>query len=121
MCSVCVSCRDSVISAAGTGLTGSAAVGLLSTSLSGINPNTHTLPGSMDGMSGLANFPCISWRKFVMLTEVLDYSLYDIAEALSTNKCNCFTSKEMTKLIIALFEDTPKRQALLDSIKQVQL
>jgi len=56
-----------------------------------------------------------------MLAEVLDYSLYDIAEALSAHRCSCFTSKEMSKLIVALFEDTPKRHTLLESIKQVQL
>jgi hypothetical protein len=65
--------------------------------------------------------PCMSWKKFLLLTDLLDYSLYDIADALSTHQCSVFTSKEMIQLIGALFEESPKRQALLESIQQMQV
>lgn len=81
---------------------------------------SSTGSASLAGDKTLASFPCPSWRKLATLTELLDYSLYDIAEAISCQRCSCFTAREMTRLIGALFEDTPKRQALLDSIKQAQ-
>ncbi|RYH19636.1 hypothetical protein EON65_25825 [archaeon] len=65
--------------------------------------------------------PTSIYIKFVVLTDLLDYSLTDIAEALSSQRCVMFTSKEMTRLVLALFEDSPKRQALLDSIQMVSV
>ena len=59
---------------------------------------------------------CPSWSKFVALTDLLEYNLNDIADGLSRKKFANFTTKEMTSLIKALFEDTPKRQTLLQSI-----
>ena len=59
---------------------------------------------------------CPSWSKFTALTDLLEYNLNDIADGLSRKKFANFTSKEMASLIKALFEDTPRRQTLLQSI-----
>ena len=62
---------------------------------------------------------CPSWDKFVALTDLLDYNLNDIADGLSRKKFACFTSLEISNLIKALFEDSPRRQSLLNSIAEV--
>ncbi len=62
---------------------------------------------------------CASWDKFIALTDLLDYNLNDIADGLSRKKFVSFTSVEMTNLVKALFEDTPRRQSLLQSIADV--
>jgi len=53
------------------------------------------------------------------LTDLLDYNLNDIADGLSRKKFACFTSLEISNLIKALFEDSPRRQSLLNSIAEV--
>lgn len=62
---------------------------------------------------------CPSWEKFVALTDLLDYNLNDIADGLSRKKFACFASSEISRLIKALFEDSPRRQSLLQSIAEV--
>ena len=57
-----------------------------------------------------------SWTKFCALTDLLEYSLSEISEMLSKGKFSSFTGAEMVGLIRALFEDSPKRQAVLSSI-----
>jgi hypothetical protein len=55
--------------------------------------------------------------KFMALTDLLEYKLNDIAEGLNRRKFVDFTAAEMIKLVKALFEDTPRRQTLLNSIE----
>jgi hypothetical protein len=62
---------------------------------------------------------CPSWTKFSALTELLEFNLNDIADGLSRKKFADFTSAEMTSLIKALFEDTARRQSLLQSISEM--
>ena len=62
---------------------------------------------------------CGSWVKFLALTDLLEFSLSDVAEWLPRKKFATFTGSEMTALIKALFEDTPRRQTLLASILQM--
>lgn len=50
------------------------------------------------------------------LTDLLEYSLGDVAEWLPKKKFSSFTGQEMTSLIKALFEDTDKRLQILQSI-----
>jgi centromere/kinetochore protein ZW10 len=57
-----------------------------------------------------------SWGKFLAITDLLEYTLSDIAEALPKRKFSSFTGTEMTLLIKALFEDSSRRQAILTSI-----
>ena len=63
--------------------------------------------------------PSGSWVKFLALTDLLEFSLSDVAEWLPRKKFATFTGSEMTALIKALFEDTPRRQTLLASILQM--
>eukprot|EP00981_Chlorochromonas_danica_P013390 scaffold6314_cov273-Ochromonas_danica.AAC.3 len=93
----------------------------VSSALSSLSASSAAALAAAASTTGPSAFPCPSWRKFVVLADLLDYSLYDIADALSANKCSAFTSKEMIKLIMALFEDTPRRQSLLDSIQMIQV
>lgn len=62
---------------------------------------------------------CFSWNKFVALSDLLDYSLSEVAEWLPRKKFSSFTGNEMTSLIKALFEDTPRRQTVLTSILEM--
>ena len=62
---------------------------------------------------------CPSWWKFCALTDLLEYSLSEVAEWLPRKKFASFTGNEMTALIKALFEDTPKRQGILTSILEM--
>jgi hypothetical protein len=48
---------------------------------------------------------------------ILEGSLSDIADWLPSRRFSCFTGCEVTNLVKALFEDSPKRQAILESIK----
>ncbi len=67
---------------------------------------------SEDSVQGFAP----SWKKFLALTELLEYSLGDVAEWLPRRKFASFSGQEISLLIRALFEDTPKRQSILQSI-----
>lgn len=58
----------------------------------------------------------VSWNKFCALTDLLEYSLSEIAEWLPRKKFSSFTSQQLSTLIRALFEDSIKRQNLLTSI-----
>jgi len=62
---------------------------------------------------------CTSWKKFLALTDLLEYSLSEVAEWLPRKKFSSFTGQEMTNLIQALFEDTPRRQTVLASILEM--
>lgn len=62
---------------------------------------------------------CTNWRKFLALTDLLEYSLSDVAEYLPRKKFAAFTGSEMTSLIRALFEDSPRRQTVLTSILEM--
>ena len=59
---------------------------------------------------------CASWKKFLALTDLLEYNLTDIADQLPRRKFNSFTSQEICHLIKALFEETPRRQTVLNSV-----
>ncbi|CAE7623554.1 Zw10, partial [Symbiodinium microadriaticum] len=60
-----------------------------------------------------------SWGKFCALTDLLEYSLSDIAEWLPRRKFAEFTGSEMSLLVKALFEDSHRRQAILASILEM--
>jgi hypothetical protein len=60
-----------------------------------------------------------SWSKFCALTDLLEYSLSEVAEWLPRRKFAAFTGSEMTGLIKALFEDSPRRQGILKSILEM--
>ncbi len=62
---------------------------------------------------------CPSITKFSALTDLLEFNLNDIADGLSRKKFSDFTSVEMTSLIKALFEDSSRRQSLLQSILEM--
>ena len=62
---------------------------------------------------------CGSWRKFLALTDLLEYTLADVAEQLPRKKFAAFTGGEMNTLIKALFEDSPRRQTILTSILEM--
>ena len=62
---------------------------------------------------------CGSWRKFLALTDLLEFSLSEVAEWLPRKKFASFTGGEMNALIRALFEDSPRRQGILSSILEM--
>lgn len=62
---------------------------------------------------------CTSWEKFLAITDLLEYNLNDIADGLSRKKFVSFTGQEMIHLIKALFEDSPRRQSLINSIAEI--
>jgi hypothetical protein len=62
---------------------------------------------------------CGSWRKFVALADLLEFSLSDVADWLPRKKFAPFTGSEMAALIRALFEDSPRRQTVLASILEM--
>ena len=53
------------------------------------------------------------------MTDLLEYSLSEVADWLPRKKFSSFTGNEMTSLIKALFEDTPRRQSILESILEM--
>jgi hypothetical protein len=62
---------------------------------------------------------CPSWWKFIALTDLLEYSLSEIAQQLPLRKFAAFTGNEMTSLIKALFDDSPRRQSVLEAVAQM--
>lgn len=64
--------------------------------------------------------PCANWRKFCALTDLLDCNLNDVADKLSRREFVDFTAKEMIALIKALFENTPRRKSLIQSITDLE-
>ena len=56
------------------------------------------------------------WRKFAALTDVLGYSVTDIAEWLPRRKFADFSASELTGLVRALFDESPRRAKLLAGI-----
>ena len=62
---------------------------------------------------------CSSWKRFVGLTDLLEYSLSELAEWLPRKKFSFFTGAEMAQLVRALFEDTPRRKHVLASILEM--
>jgi hypothetical protein len=75
-------------------------------------------PGNDSADDGLQRV-CGSWRKFLAITDLLECSLSDVADWLPRKKFAAFTGAEMTALIRALFEDSPRRQTVLASILQM--
>lgn len=62
---------------------------------------------------------CSSWKKFLALTDILEYSLNEVTDWLPRKKFISFTGSEMNSLIKALFEDSPRRQAILASVLEM--
>lgn len=62
---------------------------------------------------------CARWSKFLGLTDLLEYNLADVAEWLPRKKFAAFSGQEMTQLIKALFEDTPRRQSILTAVLEL--
>lgn len=60
----------------------------------------------------------VSWTKFLALTDLLEFSLSDVAEWLPKRRFSAFTSSEMASLVRALFQDTARRQAVLATIAE---
>ena len=56
------------------------------------------------------------WTKFLALTELLGFSMNDIAEWLPRRKFADFTCNELRSLVQALFDESPRQQALLGAI-----
>lgn len=65
------------------------------------------------------NRVCASWKKFLALTDLLEYSLNELADWLPRKKFSSFTGSEMTILIKAMFEDSPMRQGILASVLEM--
>lgn len=61
-----------------------------------------------------------SWQKFVTLSDLMEYSLSEIAELLPRGQFSTFTADEMIHLIRALFEDNARRQAVITSIQSMK-
>ena len=60
-----------------------------------------------------------SWVKFCVLTDLLGYSLSEVAEWLKRRKFVSFTGNEMSAIVKALFEDSARRQSVLKSILEM--
>jgi hypothetical protein len=60
-----------------------------------------------------------SWMKFLALQQLLEYNLTDIAEALQKRKFSSFTANELSNLVKALFEESPRRLNMLSAITQM--
>lgn len=58
-----------------------------------------------------------SWHKFCSLADLLEMSASEVAEWLPRRKFAAFTGQEMTSLIKALFEDSPRRVLLLKALQ----
>ena len=59
-----------------------------------------------------------NWCRFCVLTDLLQYSMSDIAEWYARRKFVCFSNKEMRQLIYALFIDSPRRQKVLKAFEE---
>lgn len=62
---------------------------------------------------------CPSWPRFIAMCAVLEASLTDIADWLPSRRLACFTGREMAGLVRALFEESPKRHAILQSVDEM--
>ena len=60
-----------------------------------------------------------SWNKFNVLTELLDFSISEVTEWLPRKKFSSFTPQELGALIKALFEDSERRQNILNLILEM--
>lgn len=60
-----------------------------------------------------------SWSKFVALGQLLEYTLAEIAEGLPRRKFASFTANELSGLVKALFEESVRRQSILNAIMQM--
>ncbi len=60
-----------------------------------------------------------SWVKFCVLTDLLEYSLSEVAEWLKRRKFVSFTGNEMSTVIRALYADSARRQEVLKSILEM--
>ena len=60
-----------------------------------------------------------SWVKFCVLTDLLEYSLSEVAEWLKRRKFVSFTGSEMSTIVRALFDDSTRRQEVLKSILEM--
>ena len=59
------------------------------------------------------------WSKFVTLVDILQYSISEMIELLPRKRFQLFTPQEMAGLVKALFQNSPKRQNLLQAISEV--
>jgi hypothetical protein len=57
-----------------------------------------------------------SWPRIAALRKFLECSLAEIAELLPLRTFSCFTVQEMRGLVMAVFDDSRKRAAVLDSM-----
>jgi hypothetical protein len=64
---------------------------------------------------------CASYAKFCALTDMLEFKLNDIADGVNKRKFVDFTPLEMIKLVRSLFEDTPRRQTLIQGLEAAAL
>ena len=91
-----------------------------------------------DSSEDALNREVASWGKFLALTDLLEYSLSDVAEWLpkcvnfmlsvhqkandfeGRRKFSSFTRSEMMSLIKALFQESPRRQLVLSTIAEMR-
>ncbi|KAF9399657.1 Centromere/kinetochore protein zw10 [Mortierella sp. AD011] len=59
-----------------------------------------------------------SWEKFQLLTDILELSFAEIMTRFRAGQLHMFRERELSKLICALFADTPLRQHNLHEIEQ---
>jgi hypothetical protein len=67
------------------------------------------------GLAAMDNY-APSWQKFCSLADLLEMSTAEVAEWLPRKKFATFTGHEMSSLIRALFEDSPRRTFLLKTV-----
>ena len=69
-----------------------------------------------DNRMTLLETVCPSWKKFLALTDLFEYSLSEVGEWLPKKKFSPFTDIEMTGLITSIFPKSQKRQEVFAAI-----
>lgn len=59
-----------------------------------------------------------NWNKFEKVREILLLRLVEIETGYQEGKYEQFSNQELKKLILALFNDSPKRQKFLETIQK---